>query len=886
MRALGAVVVSLSIATSAGISVGGGNAAGATGVARVTLSVTNEPLASVLARIGRAFGVNIGVAGSSTARVTTTLNDATLPDALAAVLGPLGASYKQFGRVVVVNARARPAPGPSPETGVLQPSVSSAAADAELLHRLFPAAKFRVDRGSNSIAVRAAPNDLAAMRSVLGDIDKKSPTLPLGQAIVLRYADPVAVAARLRTLFPGAHISPGPNRTIVASASPDLAAQIKSIVTTIDRPAAGIEPIASDVATVKASNAGDVAAALRHEFPSVRVAALGNDILLSGPSGAVAKAKSLVARTDAPPADQTGIQVYHLNALDAQSVAALLTRTFPSVRVDADKTLNALVVSATPELQQRVKDAIVELDGARVSGPVASGPDVDQPGADHDAIIAPNGTSIEVVPLKAATPATNGAASTTANDIATVVTQSLGTTAPNLRLTVPPNSTDIVLTGPPAEIRLAKNLIAQLDVTQKLVVLDTEILEIDENAARNLGLSLTQPVVSTTYSEYVPTPNPNNPSGSPPPFLGLLRFTRSPLSLGVTLNLLVQKGDARILSNPRIATLSGRTATIRSGDNISILTTSGGSAGTVATTQLQTFQTGVSLDITPIVNAGDYISVNLHPTVNSLSGTQNGIPQISTRDTQTTVGMKAGQTLIIGGLIQDDTNTTDQKIPVLGDIPLIGRIFHNKTYNRDRNELVITVTPHVMAPGEVPTLPNSYTIGALPTPQPLPSAPSDETPAPGLETAPPVLPKGKRPAGGPGHAILTTPPPQPVTPNATPSAFAQANKFTLGQPPPNTFANPNDPAQIFYVSFSPTTLANGTPVSVSAITTSNVTRVELGSRGAIVPLTQGQSGFWQSSFNFNPISLPIGQGRTNLVMTAYKVDGTSVQVQIPVSVGQ
>ena len=100
-----------------------------------------------------------------------------------------------------------------------------------------------------------------------------------------------------------------------------------------------------------------------------------------------------------------------------------------------------------------------------------------------------------------------------------------------------------------------------------------------------------------------------------------------------------------MLADPRITTISGRTATIRAGDNIAILTTTGGGTGTVATTQLQTFQTGVTLDITPVVNAGNFITVALHPTVNSLAGISNGIPQIATRDTQTTVAMREDETL-------------------------------------------------------------------------------------------------------------------------------------------------------------------------------------------------------------------------------------------------
>ena len=77
-------------------------------------------------------------------------------------------------------------------------------------------------------------------------------------------------------------------------------------------------------------------------------------------------------------------------------------------------------------------------------------------------------------------------------------------------------------------------------------------------------------------------------------------------------------------------------------------------AGTVATTQVQSFQTGVTLDITPVVNAGDYITVTLHPSVNSIPAiSATGVPNIQTRDTTTTVGLRDGQTIVIAGLIED-----------------------------------------------------------------------------------------------------------------------------------------------------------------------------------------------------------------------------------------
>ena len=131
--------------------------------------------------------------------------------------------------------------------------------------------------------------------------------------------------------------------------------------------------------------------------------------------------------------------------------------------------------------------------------------------------------------MHSAVPAANGGASTSASDIATVLGQTLSRSAPSLK-----NSPQIVLNGTPQDVQLAKDLIEQLDVGQKLVVLDTEIYEVDETDAKNLGLQLTapagststQPYIGTTYSEVVPAAPLTG--GTAPPLLGLQALTRTP----------------------------------------------------------------------------------------------------------------------------------------------------------------------------------------------------------------------------------------------------------------------------------------------------------------------------------------------------------------------
>jgi type II secretory pathway component GspD/PulD (secretin) len=620
-------------------------------------------------------------------------------------------------------AQARPKPT-QPPPAVLQVQVIVAARAAEVLRGLFPRDRISIDRAANAIVVVAPPEDVAAMRAVLQGIDVRGPLRTTNDAVRVSNADPSAVAAQIRRLYHGARIQTAPNRTLLVEAMPGDLAQIKALIAAIDTPPATPIPLAaSPVEAVRVTKAAprDVARAVANQFRGVRASVSGQSVVLGGAPDDVAKAKALVALIDQPQAGVRYTQIYRLRYVDAASVGALIARSFRDAQVNADPTLNALSILATQAQHQRIADAIAQLDASGGLATVAGGPPVQQPGS-VDSSTAGN-ANIEVIALKAAAPGLNGAPSSSATDIATTVAQALQGQSGDLRITVPPNGTTLVLTGSPYGIRLAKHLIDLLDVEQKLVVLDTQILEVDESAAKNLGLSFTAPGVSSTFSETSPSASDG---GTPPPFLKLQPLTRTPVSFGLSLNLLVQSGKGRVLADPRITTISGRTATIRAGDNIAILTTTGGGTGTVATTQLQTFQTGVTLDITPVVNAGDFITVSLHPTVNSLAGIANGIPQIATRDTQTTVAMREDETLVIGGLIQDTTTRNETKIPLLGDLPLVGRAFRNEAMTRSRNELIITVTPHILTPGGRSVLPGPP-LPAIPSPAPLPTLPPAAT---------------------------------------------------------------------------------------------------------------------------------------------------------------
>ena len=835
---------------------------------RITLRAQNEPVRTVLMRLARDTGASIAVADGVSGYVTVDLHGTTLPQALRAILDPLGATYHVQQGIYTIE----PLLSGARTTGSISPvvvplSVVTAKRAAAMLRPLFPQASVREDSRANALVVVANPADVQSMRAVLQGIDIRDPMLPVTEAIALRTVRAATLAEHLRAAFPKAKFGVAGDKQMLVTAAPAEIVQIKAAASALDAPAAPTPPpiVASEALTLTRRAPRDVARALAAQVPGLRAAVSGSAVVLSGPADAVARGRALVAQLDLPPFGERYTQVYRIRTLDASSVADLLRRSFRDLDVNVDASLNAIAITAAAAQQQRIADALAQLD-----------PPPSAQGAPFGQAASGTGGSTDVVTLKSFIPGpTQGGI-----DAVTAFTQALQVVTPDVRVVQLPMPGQIALLGPPASVRSARQFIEKVDVVPPLVVLDTEILEVDETVAKNLGLQLGTAAVSTTFTEMQPVPNADGTIGRIGRFQAL---SRTPISFTAQLNLLIQDGKGRVLADPRITTLSGRTASIRAGDTISILTTTAGNAGTIATTQVQSFQTGVTLDITPSVTPDGGIMVVLHPVVNSLIGTNAGVPEISTRDTQTTVHLQDDETLVIGGLIQENDTRTTTKVPLLGDLPLVGRVFRNDNLQGQRNELIIVVTPHIVKPG-TSTLPGPA-LRTIPTPAPLPTLPPNtRLPAPsGQLPAQRNASVAQRATESPLATVPPRPAPSPAQ-EAAPTAFAQTNVFTFGSPPQSNFAHSSDPVQIFYATLSPTVVSDGTPVHIAVVTTTNATVVRLNVGSQSVALKQTGGGQWQATFPFPLGAVPTGQTTISTSLLASRVDGTSATVPIPISV--
>ncbi len=162
-----------------------------------------------------------------------------------------------------------------------------------------------------------------------------------------------------------------------------------------------------------------------------------------------------------------------------------------------------------------------------------------------------------------------------------------------------------------------------------------------------------------------------------------------------------KKGKAKVLSDPKVATLNNKEANINITTQIPYTTTETTAATPpISTTKVTYLTTGIVLKVTPTITSDGRIAMKINPSVSQPSATitpvAGGAPGIDTRSADTNVIVKDGETIVIGGLIHDTQSEAVFKIPILGDIPILGYLFRKKSMSRTRMELLIFVTPRVI----------------------------------------------------------------------------------------------------------------------------------------------------------------------------------------------
>ena len=254
------------------------------------------------------------------------------------------------------------------------------------------------------------------------------------------------------------------------------------------------------------------------------------------------------------------------------------------------------------------------------------------------------------------------------------------------------------LRGSPDYIARMKEMIAAIDIPVDSVILETQMVELNETGSKALGIDFANSagqigVVSFHSGEAI---LPGVPAQGCDFDGASCSGHMTSAAFQAAIYAQITKGNGRIVSKPRIAAQSGSTAKIITGDALPILTSIALSGVNGVQQQVQYVNVGVTLQIAPRVSSDGFVSSHVYCVVSSVTGFSQGYPTISQRQAETAATVRDGDSFVIGGLIQDENLTTKTKVPLLGDIPLLGRAFRTDKQTRSKTELYIIVTPHIV----------------------------------------------------------------------------------------------------------------------------------------------------------------------------------------------
>ena len=291
-----------------------------------------------------------------------------------------------------------------------------------------------------------------------------------------------------------------------------------------------------------------------------------------------------------------------------------------------------------------------------------------------------------------------------------------------IRITHDENTNSLVIIATPDQIQYVKQVIEKLDIRRKQVFVEAVVLELasDENFEFGLGAHLGKPNDDGSLSIFSSQLNGSSFGLSSDLLSGMaMGVFGEPVSVavgdgfggsanvsvpafGIALNALQSNSSVNILSTPNILTLDNEEAAIIVGRNIPFPVSTGRDSNNNPIVSYQREDVAITLKVTPQINESNYVTLTVFQEVQEVESDSKGL-DVSTagfitskRSADTTVLIKDNQTVVIGGLIGTTESTVATKIPLLGDIPIIGKLFRGKKTTARKTNMLIFLTPHVI----------------------------------------------------------------------------------------------------------------------------------------------------------------------------------------------
>ncbi|HSS05725.1 MAG TPA: type II secretion system secretin GspD [Rhodanobacteraceae bacterium] len=491
------------------------------------------------------------------------------------------------------------------------------------------------------------------------------------------------------------------------------------------------DELVTQIVPVKHVSAAELVPILRPLMPQggqLIAHASSNSLVVSDRAGNVERLIGIIQRIDTvSDAEVEVIPLAHANAAEMARTLTLLSddKTAPpgeTQRVFADTRTNSILLSGPKAGRLKMRALVAHLDT-----PIENG-------GDTQVIYLRYASAKDLVPILQGVAGTlTGFAPPTANkggggpDSASPAT-----------IQAHDENNALIISAPPAVFRSLATVVRQLDVRRAQVLIEAVIAEVSDQTASEIGVQWQLPfkknsdgsiadsvIGGTNFTGSSPGNNiiaaAQNPLGVGNGFnLGYINGTitvgrNTIFQLGALVTALQGDGKSNILSTPSVLTLDNQEASIKVAQEVPFLTgqytnnavgtsttTSGGS--TTSTGISNPFQTierkdvGLILKVTPHINEGDSVRMDIHQEVSNLLPPVQGAVDLVTnkREVTTSVLVSDNSLLVLGGLIDNQLKDNDQKVPFLGDIPLLGNLFRYRTNNRTKSDLMVFLHPRIL----------------------------------------------------------------------------------------------------------------------------------------------------------------------------------------------
>jgi len=435
-----------------------------------------------------------------------------------------------------------------------------------------------------------------------------------------------------------------------------------------------------------------------------------NSIIIADYVGNLSRIKSILSELDKDPADT--IELIPLNNTSANEVARILgsmwrgdnqmSKSFSAIAVERS---NSILLRGQIGVIKQIKKVISRLDNNTSQS-----------------------SNLKVIYLKYAkaedlTPILEKVAETLEDEIPSETSKN---TTTNIGFHDDTNA--LIISAQPDILKSLESVISQLDIRRAQVLVEALIVEISDKLARDLGVqflftgdgesspvatqrfgNLNPDLISTIGSETIDdsttsstmqTRAANSLLALDGLAVGVARYRADGESFATILNLIASDGDSNVLSTPSIMTMDNEESSIVVGQEIPITTgetLSGSNSNPFRSVTRQ--EIGVKLTVKPQINEGNAVKMHINQEVSSIFGP---LGEMSTdlitnkRNIKTTVLVEDKETIVLGGLIDDDVQESVKKVPVLGDIPLLGRLFKTTSISRTKRNLMVFLRPTIV----------------------------------------------------------------------------------------------------------------------------------------------------------------------------------------------